>query len=60
MFSIIRGLYITSQKIFLASQWDCWIRWFEFFFLVILSELTVKRVIEFDGFLRILEHQWKC
>jgi hypothetical protein len=26
-------------------------------FLVILSELTLKCVIEFDKFLRVLEHQ---
>jgi hypothetical protein len=33
--------------------------WFQFFFLVILSELIVKCVIRFGRFVNILENQWK-
>jgi hypothetical protein len=40
-----------------CKRWNYWIWWSEFFFLVILSELTIKSVIGFGRFVKILERK---
>ncbi len=39
------------------GQWNYWIWWSEFFFLVNLSELTIKSAIGFGRFVKILERK---
>jgi hypothetical protein len=58
-----RDQYFQCNKIVLcenlklfSSQWDYWIWWFEFVFLVILSKLRVQCVILENGFNTLLVH----
>jgi len=45
LFSTIRlnlALQILLFLVFFSGQWDCWIWWFEFVFLIILNDLRVN------------------
>jgi hypothetical protein len=54
MFSII-GLCVCVKFLF-SGQWDCWIWWFEFVFLVILSKIIVQLCNSYLQIIRVLAH----
>jgi hypothetical protein len=42
IFNVEENLVVRWLEDFFSDQWDCWIWWSEFVFLVILSEVIVQ------------------